>query len=85
MLVFDCPDETMVDRIVKRGETSGRADDTAETAWARIKTFREQSAAPLKFFHAKGTPFIKIDATRPLDVNVDYIMEQPLFKNLSRH
>ena len=28
---FDAPDEVMIERILKRGEESGRSDDTEET------------------------------------------------------
>jgi hypothetical protein len=55
MLLFDCPDEEMVRRIVERGKSSGRSDDNAAVAWKRIGTFREQSKGPLEYFSSVDT------------------------------
>ena len=38
-----CPDEVMIERILHRGETGGRADDNLETAKNRIETFHAQA------------------------------------------
>ncbi|GIL81962.1 hypothetical protein Vretimale_1515 [Volvox reticuliferus] len=43
VLFFDCPEEEMEKRLLKRGETSGRSDDNAETIRKRFRTFLEQS------------------------------------------
>ncbi len=43
VLFFDCPEEEMEKRLLKRGETSGRSDDNADTIRKRFKTFLEQS------------------------------------------
>lgn len=40
-LFFDVPDAEMVKRMMKRAETSGRADDNEETMKKRVKTFRD--------------------------------------------
>jgi adenylate kinase len=37
VLFFDCPEEEMEKRLLKRGETSGRADDNADTIRKRFK------------------------------------------------
>ena len=41
VLYFDVSDETMTSRLMKRGETSGRADDNEETIKKRLKTFHD--------------------------------------------
>ncbi|KAG2449012.1 hypothetical protein HYH02_005766 [Chlamydomonas schloesseri] len=43
VLFFDCPEEEMEKRLLKRGETSGRSDDNADTIRKRFRTFLEQS------------------------------------------
>ncbi|XP_074602955.1 adenylate kinase 1 [Brevipalpus obovatus] len=41
VLYFDVSDETMVKRLLKRGETSGRVDDNEETIRKRLDTFHK--------------------------------------------
>ena len=43
VLFFDCPEDLLTQRLLKRGETSGRADDNLESIQKRFTTFREQS------------------------------------------
>mmetsp|Transcript_37246 Transcript_37246/g.44912 ORF Transcript_37246/g.44912 Transcript_37246/m.44912 type:complete len:456 (+) Transcript_37246:48-1415(+) len=42
-LVFDCPVEILQERILSRGETSGRTDDNLVSARKRFDTFVEQT------------------------------------------
>mmetsp|Transcript_52608 Transcript_52608/g.52988 ORF Transcript_52608/g.52988 Transcript_52608/m.52988 type:complete len:175 (-) Transcript_52608:490-1014(-) len=42
-LVFDCPVEILQQRILSRGETSGRTDDNLVSAKKRFDTFVEQT------------------------------------------
>jgi len=42
-LVFDCPVEILQERILSRGETSGRTDDNLVSAKKRFDTFVEQT------------------------------------------
>jgi adenylate kinase family enzyme len=42
-LFFDCPEEEMKKRLMKRGETSGRADDNMATIAKRFATFTATS------------------------------------------
>ncbi|TPX35399.1 hypothetical protein SeMB42_g07182 [Synchytrium endobioticum] len=50
VLVFDCPEEALIRRLLKRGETSGRADDNIETITKRFKTFQDASRPVIKYF-----------------------------------
>ncbi|KAL7750310.1 bifunctional uridylate/adenylate kinase [Sorochytrium milnesiophthora] len=43
ILYFSCPEEELLKRLMKRGETSGRVDDNPESIRKRFKTFHEQS------------------------------------------
>ena len=42
-LYFDVPGEVMKERCLKRGESSGRSDDNAETIVKRVDTFFEKT------------------------------------------
>jgi adenylate kinase len=54
VLAFDCPEEEMERRLLKRGETSGRSDDNAATIKKRFKTFLEQTAPVLDYYRGKN-------------------------------
>lgn len=42
-MFFECSEEVMEERLIKRGETSGRVDDNAETIRKRFSTFVEET------------------------------------------
>ena len=50
VIYLKCPEKIMVERVLKRGETSGRADDNKETVVKRIKVFNEQSLPVIKYY-----------------------------------
>ena len=54
MLFFDCPMEVMEQRLLKRGETSGRADDNLAVIKKRFDTFVEQSMPVVEAYRSKG-------------------------------
>jgi len=43
VLFFECTEEEMQKRLLKRGETSGRSDDNLESVQKRLVTFKEES------------------------------------------
>lgn len=53
VLYFDVSDETMINRCMKRGETSGRADDNADTIKKRLETFHSISQPVVKHYEGK--------------------------------
>lgn len=57
-LVLVCPEATMVDRILARAETEGRADDNIDTALARIETFRAQGEPTLAWLREHKVPIV---------------------------
>uniref|UniRef100_UPI0039BD93A3 Adenylate kinase n=1 Tax=Escherichia coli (strain K12) TaxID=83333 RepID=UPI0039BD93A3 len=70
VLEFDVPDELIVDRILKRGETSGRVDDNEETVRKRLVEYH-QMTAPLIGYYSKeaeagNTKYAKVDGTKPV-------------------
>jgi UMP-CMP kinase len=56
----------MEKRLLHRGETSGRADDNAESIRKRFKTFEETSMPVVHEFESQGR-VVKINAERPPD------------------
>ena len=54
ILFFDCPEDVMLQRLLKRGETSGRADDNLESIKKRFQTFLEQSMPVVDHYEKQG-------------------------------
>eukprot|EP00877_Chromochloris_zofingiensis_P005325 jgi/Chrzof1/14794/Cz09g16130.t1 len=54
VLFFDCPEDEMERRLLKRGETSGRSDDNAETIKKRFHTFIDQSMPVIEHYEHQG-------------------------------
>ena len=53
VLFFELSEEIMLERIMKRAKTSGRADDNKEAAQKRFKTFREETMKVIEHFEKK--------------------------------
>ncbi|GMR43903.1 hypothetical protein PMAYCL1PPCAC_14098, partial [Pristionchus mayeri] len=51
---FEVSEETLVKRLLKRAETSGRADDNMDTIKKRLKTFSEATAPVVAHYEKKG-------------------------------
>eukprot|EP00727_Mastigamoeba_balamuthi_P007492 m51a1_g3363 putative ump-cmp kinase (191) ;mRNA; r:443040-444026 len=54
VLFFDCPEETMLQRLLHRGETSGRTDDNIESIKKRFATFRNESIPVVEYYEKQG-------------------------------
>jgi UMP-CMP kinase len=66
VLFFDVPEEVMQQRLLKRGETSGRSDDNKESIKKRFKTFVETSMPVVDYYEKQGR-VVKIKATEGPD------------------
>ena len=53
ILYFDVSDETMTERLLGRGKTSGRADDNIDTIKLRLDTFHKHSKPVVEAYKAK--------------------------------
>ncbi|KAL9109269.1 MAG: hypothetical protein Q9227_006024 [Pyrenula ochraceoflavens] len=53
-LWLDCPEDIMMKRVLKRGETSGRTDDNVESTKKRFKVFMDQSMPVIDYFEGQG-------------------------------
>ena len=54
VLYFEVPDEVMVQRLLKRAETSGRVDDNEETIKKRLKTFHDLTEPVVSHYEGRG-------------------------------
>lgn len=63
---LEVPDEELINRIVARGKTSGRADDNAETAQKRLNTYYSQTL-PLKEFYIQQGKYARINGVGSVD------------------
>ena len=70
-LNLDVEENILIERLLKRGELSGRKDDNLETIQARLGVYRQQTE-PLKDFYRKQGKNVNIKGTG----NVEDIFEQ---------
>ena len=66
VVFFEANEETMIERIIERGKTSGRSDDNHESLKKRFATFNEESVPIVTYFEKKGK-VRKINALRGID------------------
>merc|ERR1712127_459579 len=64
ILYFEVSDKTMTERLLKRGQTSGRVDDNEETIKKRLDTFHKHSEPVIAAYASKCS---KIPAERSVD------------------
>ena len=64
VLFIDVPDAPIIERLVRRAELEGRADDTPETVAARLKVYREKTEPLAELYRTHGV-FHRIDGDRP--------------------
>lgn len=50
VLFFECSEEVIEERLLKRGETSGRTDDNSETIKKRFKTYIEKTLPVIEYY-----------------------------------
>ena len=62
VVFLDCPEDVMLERLINRGKTSGRADDNEDSIKKRFKTFVEQSM-PVVVNFRKEDKVIEVSAT----------------------
>ncbi|KAK5578425.1 hypothetical protein RB653_008096 [Dictyostelium firmibasis] len=79
VLFFDCPEEVMTQRLLKRGESSGRSDDNMESIKKRFNTFNVQTKLVIDHYNKFDKVRI-IQANR--DVNEVYNDVEKLFKSM---
>ncbi|KAI8904443.1 hypothetical protein EDD86DRAFT_249807 [Gorgonomyces haynaldii] len=79
VLYFEASNDVLTARLLKRGETSGRADDNLESIKKRLKTFEEASMPVIEYYQKSGRTK-KVNSERNVDLVTTDTLE--LFKNL---
>lgn len=59
--------EILVNRLIKRAEIEGRADDNEETVRNRMRVYEAQTAPLLEYYQKKGL-LMEVDGDRPVDI-----------------
>lgn len=54
MLELDVPEDMLMERLINRGKTSGRADDNAETIKKRLDVYNNQTAPLIAWYEKEG-------------------------------
>ncbi|KAF2015857.1 UMP-CMP kinase-like protein [Aaosphaeria arxii CBS 175.79] len=62
-LFFECTEEVMLERLLDRGKTSGRADDNIESIKKRFRVFVETSMPVVNEFEEQGR-VVRVDAVQ---------------------
>lgn len=63
---LDVPEEELVDRLLKRGKETGRADDNLDTITNRLKVYHTQTE-PLKEYYRQEGKYIPVKGTGVVD------------------
>ncbi|CAF1446892.1 unnamed protein product [Adineta ricciae] len=66
LIYLDVPEDVMARRLIKRGESSGRKDDTEQIIRKRLQTFHDETK-PILGHYGKQGKLITIDANRPIE------------------
>ncbi|KAA8909183.1 UMP-CMP kinase [Sphaerosporella brunnea] len=75
VLFFDCTEDVMLKRLLKRGESSGREDDNIESIKKRFRTFKETSYPVVEYFRNQGK-VVDVDATASVDAVYAHVKQQ---------
>ena len=66
VIVFEADKEELIKRILLRGETSGRSDDTKDSISVRLEVYQEDTEPLINFYEEKGI-VTKINAVGDVD------------------
>lgn len=69
---LEVEEEELINRILKRGEISGRSDDNRETVEKRLNVYREQTE-PLKNFYMEQGKLVRVPGMGSVDEIFDSI------------
>lgn len=74
LLFFDCPEEVLVNRLLKRSQTSGRDDDNLDSIRKRLVTYRNETLPVIDHYENKGKVF-KIDCNDTIEAITEKVKE----------
>jgi UMP-CMP kinase len=74
LLFFDCPEDILVNRLLKRSQTSGRDDDNLDSIRKRLVTYRNETLPVFEHYENQGKVY-KIDCNHSIEVITDKLKE----------
>lgn len=81
VLFLQCSEEEMLKRLLKRGETSGRADDNEQSIKKRFRTFVDTSMPVVESYRKQGK-VVEVDSMLPVEEVERKIQEALLAKGI---
>jgi len=66
MIMFECSEEVMTQRLLRRGQTSGRVDDNMKSIRKRLKTYLSDTMPVVRLFE-KMKKLRRINSNRPIN------------------
>lgn len=79
VLFFDCPEDVLVARLIKRAESSGRDDDNVESIRKRLVTYRDTTLPVITHYHEQSK-VCTIDCTGRIDEITDAVLDKVMSK-----
>ena len=74
VIALEAPDDVLRERLLGRGATSGRSDDTDDVIEHRLEVYRQQTRPLIAYYAGRGL-LRRIDATPPPDEVFKTILE----------
>ena len=71
---LEVPEDELVDRMIKRGQETGRADDNIDTIKNRLDVYHKQTM-PLRDYYKKDNKYIQVNGIGIVDEIFDNIAE----------
>lgn len=73
--ILKVSDETMTQRLLKRGQTSGRVDDNEETIKKRLDTFHKHSEPVIAAYAAKCSKVMYYTKLHPIHFKYNFLLK----------
>lgn len=67
LIYLDCSFETLEERLIERGKSSGRSDDNLEAIRKRFKTYSEQTKPFLEYYKEKVGEVFLLNGENPVE------------------
>lgn len=64
---LEVEENQLIDRMLRRGQESGRADDNIDTIRQRLNVYHNQTS-PLRDYYLNEGKYVAVDGNRPVDV-----------------
>jgi len=75
VIVFEADRDELIKRILSRGETSGRSDDTIESVSVRLEVYEKDTAPLIEYYETKNL-VVKINAVGEVENIYNLILKE---------